>query len=118
MSDKIEIQGDAIGSAIGAGARVRARDITAYKQAVDRSAGIDADLKRSLKAARDAIDQADLSDIDKADAADDLGKLTAELEKPEKDPGLVRRYFNHIKEIAPVVASILSSAKIVADILG
>ena len=116
--DKIEIKGDAIGSAVGAGARLQARDITVYKQAVDQSSGIDDDLKRVLKEARDAIEQARLGEADKADATDDLGKLTAELEKPEKDPGLVRRYFNRIKEVVPTVARLISSAKTVADMLG
>lgn len=118
MSDKIEIKGDAIGSAVGAGARVRTRDITVYKQAVDQSSGIDEELKRVLKEARDAIEQATVSEADKADATDDLAKLTAELEKPEKDPGLVRRYFNRIKEVVPTVASLISSAKTIADMTG
>lgn len=118
MGDKIEIRGDAIGSAVGPGARVRARDITVYKQAIDQSSGIDDDLKRVLKEARDAIEAAGLGEADTADATDDLGKLTAELEKPEKDPGLVRRYWNRLKEVVPTVANIIASAKTVADLLG
>jgi hypothetical protein len=118
MSDKIEIKGDAIGSAVGAGARVRARDITVYKQAVDQSSGIDENLKRVLKEARDAIEQAAISEADKDDAIDDLRKLTAELEKPEQDPSLMRRYFNRIKEVVPTIASLISSAKTIADMTG
>jgi hypothetical protein len=118
VSDRIEIKGDAIGSAVGAGARVRARDISVYKQTVDQSSNIDDELKRLLKEARDAIELAELGEADKADATEDLGKLTAELEKAEKDPGLVGRYFNRIKEVVPTVARLISSAKTVADLLG
>lgn len=118
MAEKIEIRGDAIGSAVGAGARVRARDITVYKQAVDQSSGLDDDLKRALKDARDALEGLNLGDTDKEDATEDLGKLTAELEKSEKDHRLVQRYWNRIKEIAPPVAAILSSAVSIAKLLG
>ena len=45
MSDKIQIRGDAVGSAIGSGARVLARDITVYKQTVDQSPGLEDDVK-------------------------------------------------------------------------
>lgn len=118
MGDTIEIKGDAVGSAVGAGARVRALDITVYKNAVDQSSGISEDLKRVLKEARDAIETAGLVEVDKADATDNLGKLTAELEKPEKDPSLVRRYWNRLKEVVPTAATIIASAKTVADLLG
>jgi hypothetical protein len=118
MAEKIEIKGDAIGAAVGDGAKVRARDINVYKQVVDQSSAIEDDLKEVLKNARDALEQMQLSEADKADAADDLGKLTTELQKDEKDLGLVQRYWNRIKEIAPPVASILSAAASVAKLLG
>ena len=117
VSDKTEIHGDAIGSAFGSGT-VNARDITVYKNAVDGSAGLDNDIKTKLKEAREAIENADLSDEDKADVVDELNKLTAELEKPEQNDGRIQRYWNHIKEIAPTVASILSSATSLGKILG
>lgn len=116
--DNINIEGDAIGAAIGSHVRLNARDITAYKQLVDQSLTLDEDLKRALKEAREALESEDLSQADKGDAADDLGKLTDELQKPEKDVGRVRRLWNSIKDIAPPVASILSSAASLAKMLG
>lgn len=118
MGDKIEIKGDAIGSAVGAGASVLARDIQVFKQAVDQSSGLDAEMKRVLKEAREALEQADLSPDDKTDVVENLGKLTAELEKPEKDAGLVQRYWGRIKEVTPIISSIISSAASVAKLTG
>jgi hypothetical protein len=117
VGDKTEIHGDAIGSAFGSGT-VNARDIIVYKNAVDSSTRLENDVKQKLKEAREAIERADLSDADKADVVDDLNKLTAELEKPEKDEGRVQRYWNRIKEVAPTVASILASAASLGKILG
>jgi hypothetical protein len=99
------------------GARVRARDVVVYKTAVDPSSGLDDDLKRILKEARDAIEQAEVSEVDKADAVEDLGKLTAHLEKLEQDSGLVKRYYDCVKELVPLAANLVSSAKNVADML-
>jgi hypothetical protein len=113
MASSIEIRGDVIGAAVGAGATVRARTIY-----VDQSSGLADDLKRVLKDARDRLEGLDLSEADKKDATEDLGKLAAELEKSEKNPGLVQRYWNRIKEVAPPVASILSAAASIAKLLG
>ena len=116
MGDRIEIQGDAIGAALGRAARVRVRDITVFKQTVDRT-GLDEDLKRALKDARDAIEAAEVSDVDKADAADDLVKVAAELEKPEKDAGRLHRYLNRIKDVVAPAASILTSVASIARLI-
>lgn len=117
MGDKFEVKGDVVGSALGRRARAEVGDINVYKQAVDQSSGLDDELKNVLKQARDAIEEAGLSETDKADITEDLAKLTAELEKPEKDPGLVRRYWNRIKEIAPTVSALLGSAVSIAKLL-
>lgn len=118
MGDKIEIKGDAIGSAVGTGASVLARDIQVFKHAVDQSSGLDDELKLVLKEAREALEQADLSPTDKTDVAENLGKLTAELEKPDKDTGLVQRYWGRIKEVTPTISSIISSAASFAKLTG
>ncbi len=117
MGDKFEVKGDVVGSALGRRARVKAGDINVYKQAVDQSSGLDDELKNVLKQAREAIESAGLSEVDKADVAEDLDKLTVELEKPEKDSGLVRRYWNRIKEVAPTVAALLGSAVSIGKLL-
>lgn len=53
------------------------------------------------------------------DAANDLGKLTEEIAKPEPQPqpGLVKRLFDGIKQLAPDVASILSSAAKIGELI-
>lgn len=112
--DKINIHGDNTGIA-GSG---RARDITTYKRDVDQSSTIDADLKAKLKAARDELDKAVLEDDDKADAAENLDKLTAELAKSDYKPAAVKRLWGRVKEVAPTVASILASAASIAKIVG
>jgi hypothetical protein len=115
VGNKTEVHGDAIGSAFGSGT-VNARDIIVYKNAVDSSARLDNDIKQKLKEARESIERADLSDADKADAVDDLNKLTDAL--VNKDDSRVQRYWNRIKEVAPTGASILASAASLAKLLG
>jgi len=110
--------GDITGGAVGRGARVNARDISAFKQVIDNSTKFDDDLKSKLVSAREAIETMDASDDDKQDVAESLGKITEELEKPTPEPGRLERFFNRVKEVAPVVASILASAAQMRIILG
>lgn len=118
MGDKQDIRGDVIGSAVGSGATVTAHDITVYKQSVDRSPSLAEDVKAKLKQAREAVEKAGLSESDKADLLDDLAKLTAELEKPTRDPSRVRRFLNRIEEISSTVGKIISSAASISSLLG
>jgi hypothetical protein len=118
MGDKTDIGGDVIGSAVGRGAKVEARDITVYKQAVDGSPNLADDAKEKLKQAREAIEKVDLSEDDRTDILDDLGKLTAELEKPEKDPSRLKRFLGRIKEISAPTAEIIMSAASIAKFIG
>jgi hypothetical protein len=110
MGDNIEI------GAFGPGASFTARDVTVYKQTVDRST-LDDEVKEKLKQAADEVGKLDLSEANKNDAADDLGKLTNELQKPEPEGSRVKHLLNHIKEIAPTVATILQTAETVAKYL-
>ncbi|MHC4620512.1 MAG: pentapeptide repeat-containing protein [Planctomycetota bacterium] len=115
MGNNYEIGGDAIG-AFGPGASFTAHDVTVYKQRVDRST-LDDQAKEKLKEAGDEVGKLDLSEASKNDAADDLGKLTHELLKPEPEGGRVKRLWNRIKEIAPTVATILQAAETIAKFL-
>jgi hypothetical protein len=110
MGDKQHIGGDVIGSAVGSGASVTARDITVYKERIDRSPSLAEDVKAKLKEAREAVEKAGLSESDKADLLDDLGKLTGELEKPGRDASRVQRFLNRIMEVSSSVGEIISSA--------
>lgn len=112
--DNISIGGDAIGSAVGRDAGVKARDIVAQVQ----NSGIDDDLKRKLATAAEMIDALDGSTDDRVDAADALGKLNEEMQKPSPEPARVRRLLNHVKDIAPPVASLLTSAGGIAQLVG
>ena len=76
-------------------------------------------LERVLVEARQQLESGSLTGSDRDDAADDLGKHTEEIKKPEPQPGRVKRLFDGIKQLAPDVASILfSAAKIGALIKG
>ncbi len=110
------VQGDNIGGVVGSGV-VNARDITVYKNHVDMSQSLDQETKQGLLEARRELEGQKMSIADKHDVADNLGKLTSEMEKQEKDAGLVKRFFLRIKEVAPTVASILGSIKTVADLV-
>ena len=118
MGDKISIGGNVSGSAIGTGASAVVGDITAFQSMVDNSTRLTPDLKTKLKEAREVVEKSSLGESDKKDVLDDLGKLTDELEKPAPEPGRVARFFSRIKEIAPTVASVLSSTAAIAKVIG
>ena len=117
VGDKISIGGDNVGGAVGRGAAVVARDVTAFKNIVDQSSNIDMELRQKLKEARDAVEGSELSDEDKADAAESLKKLASELDKPERNPGMIKRFWGRVKDVAPTAAAILSSAASIAKIV-
>jgi hypothetical protein len=116
MDDKIHIGGDVTGSAVGSHARFKARDVVSYKNAVDNTS-MDDDVKAFLKQTAEAIERASLSEDDAEDAGDALAKLTAELEKPEKNASRVARLWGNIKAIVPTVSSLLAGAASVAKII-
>jgi hypothetical protein len=118
MGDKISVGGNVTGSALGTGASAVVGDITAFQSMVDNSTRPTADLKAKLKEAREEVEKSQLEDGDKKDVLDDLGKLTDEMEKPTPEPGRVARFFSRIKEIAPTVASVLSSTATIAKVIG
>jgi len=115
MGDTIGIGGDVTGSAVGSHASLKARDIIT---AVNKSQVIDDDLKQKLAAAAETLVNLQIPEGDKTDAADDLAKLTTELDKPQKDEGRIRKIWNRIKAVAPTVAAILASAVSLGKIVG
>jgi hypothetical protein len=50
-------------------------------------------------------------------AANDFGMLVDEIKKPERRPGRIKRLFASIKQLAPEVASILSSAAKIGELI-
>ena len=95
---------------VGSGSTVNARDITAFINTVDQTTDLEPELKRVLVEARKALESSSLAGADKDDDDADLGKLTDEIQRPEPQPGRIKRLFESIKQLAPDVASILSSA--------
>ena len=116
MKSKTEVHGDVVGSAIGEGATVIARDINVYKEYISRS-HLDVALKVKLLQARAEVDALQLPQGDKEDVTDELGKLTEEVEKEVPDANRIRRLWRHIEEVAPTVAAVLQSAASLATIL-
>jgi len=117
MDSEVTIGGNVIGSAVGSGSTVNARDITAFINTVDQTTDLKPELKRVLVEARKALESSSLAGADKDDAADDLGKLTDEIQRPEPQPGRIKRLFDGIKQLAPDVASILSSAAKIGELI-
>ena len=118
VGDKINIGGDNIGSAVGRNATVVAREITAYKKMLDASTQIEPELQQKLFEAREEVERTDLSAADKQDVAESLKRLAAELNKPDHDVSVIRRFWSRVKEVAPTVAAILSSAATIAKLTG
>jgi hypothetical protein len=117
LDSEVTLGDNVVGSAVGSGSTVNARDINAFINAVDQADGLDPELRRVLVAAREALESGDLTGTDKDDAADDLDQLTDEIKQPEPQPGRVKRLFDGIKQLAPDVASILSSAAKIGELI-
>lgn len=114
----VRTEGDGNIIASGTSVTINARDISVFKEIVDRSATFDADLKEKLKEAREAVDKLNLPTADKEDVTDQLSKITSELDKPKPDIGRVERFWSRIKDVAPTVAIILQTAETISKLLG
>jgi len=114
MGDKISIGGDAIGSAVGTNASVKARDIITQVQ----KTGLDTDLKQKVAAALEELTSLKIDEGDKTDVADDVEKLTKELDNPAKDESRIKKIWNRIQSAAPTAAAILAGAASLGKILG
>ncbi|MGL6073840.1 MAG: hypothetical protein ACRC8S_06725 [Fimbriiglobus sp.] len=115
MGDMNTVNGNAVGGVVGSGS-VNARDITAFNTSV-MNAMMSEELKKILIEARKTVDDSGLAIADKSDLNDGLGRITDELSKTEREPGLIRRYYNRIKEVSATVAEILKSASEIKTII-
>ena len=113
----VSIGGSVVGSAIGSGNTVTARDITAFINSMDQASGLDPELMRVLIEARKALESGPLTGADKDDAADDLGKLAEEVTKHQPQPGRVKRLLEAIRQLAPDVASSLAAAAKIGEMI-
>jgi hypothetical protein len=108
---------DVTASAVGPSARLDARDIKVFIKSIDNSQALQADTKDRLKRAREEIDKLTISDADKSDAQDDLGKLTEELEKPQPAPNRVKKFLDRLAGYAEPLGTLLGSAVQISSIL-
>ena len=119
VSEQINLKNSNItGSAIGTGATASIGDINAFQSLVDQSTNLDAELKAKLKQAREAIEQTVLTETDKKDVLDDLGKLTDEMGQKAPEASRVQRLWKRIKEVAPTASAILASAVAISKLIG
>jgi hypothetical protein len=58
-----------------------------------------------------------VSGANRDDSADDLRKLAGEVAKPQPHPGRIRRLFEGLAKLAADVASILSSAAKIGEMI-
>jgi hypothetical protein len=98
MGDDIKITGDVTGSAVGSSASFKGRDVSSYKSAV-QSSSIENDTKAVLIRAKEQLEAEKLPPGEAEDASDDLAKLTAELEKPQKDAGRIAKLWEFLVRI-------------------
>jgi hypothetical protein len=116
MNNTNQVFGDSIGSAVGSGT-VNARDIAVFKETLSNTMALDESTKTALVNARMAVESAGLSPGEKANIADDLGTLTTELTKPQKDNHRIDGILRRIGAVAPSVLTVLKSVKLVADLI-
>ena len=76
------------------------------------------DLAAKLKEALRQLGAETLPDLDKKEAAVDVGKVYEEMGKPAPEPGRVRRLLDRVAAVSKSVAETLSSAKAITDLLG
>jgi len=113
--NNIHIHGDVTNSTIGGGA-INARNIMAYKQQLDSSFR-DQNVKSALLDARTRIETAPVSPADKTDAADTLGRITAEIQNSEPDREKLSGWLGILNEIVPTAVTALGGIKVIAEII-
>jgi hypothetical protein len=89
-----------------------------YFNAVEQMSAVPDHARQKLKEAREAIEKGSFSEADNRDLVKNLLELTEELSKLVQEAGLVKRFWNRIKEAAPAVASILGAAVCIRKLLG
>jgi uncharacterized protein YjbI with pentapeptide repeats len=94
-----------------------ARDVNVFNQTIDNSSNMDDELKKTLKEARQKIEELELSRDNKNDLIDDFVKFSDEIQQPEPNRSRIKRFYGRINELAPPIASILSMAASIAALL-
>jgi hypothetical protein len=109
------VHGDNIGGSVGSGV-VNARDINSFKGYLQQSK-LDGDAIQQLTLAREELGRLEISKSEMNDIADDIGKITKELQQPEPDKGMLAKWWRRIKDAAPTVATIIGAIKDVGEII-
>jgi hypothetical protein len=112
--NNFHIHGDVSNSTIGGGA-INARDISSFKQQI---ASIkDEATRNALIDARERIETADVSLGDRTDAADTLGQVAAEIQKPEPDRSKLSKWLGWLNNTVPAAVTALTTIKAVAEVV-
>lgn len=114
MGDHIEIGGDANAAAVGRDASVLAGKISIVKQTVGSSPRMAPEVKQAFASAADAVEKSSIPQPDKEDVAENLKKCADELDKPAPEGHRIVRFIRRIEEVAPAVASVLTSVAAIA----
>jgi hypothetical protein len=114
MRDNISIGHDAIGSAVGTNASVKARDIVTD---TTTQSGLDEDLMKRFDKALVMIKEAKLEPGKEEDVTDDVNKLKREMAKPTKDHGRIQTLLDRIRATVPSVADLLSMAASITSLV-
>ncbi|QDT37713.1 hypothetical protein [Stratiformator vulcanicus] len=107
------VGGDNMGGVVGSG-QINAHDITAFKGHIEQSQ-ISEDAREALLSARQEVEQLVISEGEKTDICDDIGKMTSELENAEPDSGRISTIFDRINKMASSVGAILKGIAAVAS---
>ena len=111
------VNGDSIGGAVGNNSSVAFRDITYFKNVLSQATRLSDEEKAVLLEARGKIEETVEDDSDIKYIIHKLDELTEQLDAQSRNPGMIRKAFERIKTATPVIGSILSSIKVISDLM-
>ncbi|MCA9201843.1 MAG: pentapeptide repeat-containing protein [Planctomycetales bacterium] len=111
------VAGSVTNSAVGAGASFVARDVAAYRDHIQATDQISADLKQMLLDVRLAIESLDVSAAVKDDVRQDYEKLTDELGKDNPEPTRLERLWAGIQRVAEGLEPVAKLGVIIQSIV-
>ena len=110
------VNGDNIAGAVGNNSSVAFRDITYFKNVLSQATRLSDEEKSVLLEARGKIEETIEGDSEVKYIIHKLDELTEQLDAQSRNPGMIRKAFERIKAVAPVIGSILSSIKVISDL--
>ena len=111
------VNGDNIAGAVGNNSSVAFRDITYFKNVLSQATRLSDEEKSVLLEARGKIEETIEGDSEVKYIIHKLDELTEQLDAQSRNPGMIRKAFERIKTATPVIGSILSSIKVISDLM-